>query len=807
MPNNVPTEPDEQAGQNLPIALGAVPPPMLAAMQPPAEEETPLDLRRYRAALFRYKWLIALGALIGLAAGLALTKVQKPKYLAQATIWIQQGVKPGGSQSGPIQEGQLLESFAWQDLVRSYVVLDEVVREMHLFLTPKVPADSSALDALQLTERFRPGEYRVTVDPHGRTFVLSAGTTDIQRGTVGDSVGRAVGFAWAPGPNILRPGRSIGFTISTPRDAAVRLGQDLTAETPVQGNFLRLSLVGTDAVFTAATLNAVAKRFVEVAAELKTEKLTELTKILGEQLATVGDSLRRKEATLQTFRVGTITLPADRPPAVLSPNLQLTQSDPLYQTYFTKKVDRATLEADRQAIQRVLASASDSSDVVVALEGIGAVKQAVELQQALTALTGKQADLRALQVRYTDENPAVQRAAAEVSALRHTTIPTLARALAASLEAREKELDTELASASHELRDIPPRAIEEERLNRDVAIASNLYTTLQSRYEEARLAELSSIPDVRILDAAATPEQPLKNVLPTLLGGGLMGGLGLGVVLAILLDHFDRRVRYPDQVTRGMGLTILGVVPRVPSGSGLRGDAAAPVVDALRSIRLNLVHAYGTAGPLVTTITSAGSGDGKSFIASNLALTFADMGHKTLLIDGDIRRGSLHRVLKLNRKPGLIDYLSGQAARGEIMQATGIASLDFIGSGTRKTGGPELLASGTMSQLLASLRTSYSVIIVDSPPLGAGVDPLVLGTLTGSVLLVFRSGVTDREMASVKLDHMGRLPIRILGAILNDVKDDAVYKYYYSSYYLPGYESKDEKDETAGTAKQISGAR
>jgi polysaccharide biosynthesis transport protein len=804
MPSNVPTEHEGPQPEILPAVL-AQSPALAAAMQPPDEEEAPLDLRRYRAALFRYKWLVVVCALAGAAAGFGLTKVQKPKYMAQATIWIQQG-KAGGAQTGPIQQGQLLESFAWQDLVRSYVVLDEVVRQMHLFLEPKVPADSTALSGLQLTERFRPGEYRVSVDGSGRKFVLTAGTSEIQRGAVGDSVGLAVGLIWAPGPRVLRPGRSIGFTISTPRDAAVKLGQDLEATTPLQGNFLRLSLTGTDPAFTATTLNALAKRFVEVAADLKTEKLSELTKILGEQLSSVGDSLRRKEATLQAFRVGTITLPAERPPAVLPQGQELTQSDPLYQSFFSMKVERETLKRDREAIQAVLASRADTSDPVVALEAIGSVKTSAELVSALGELTGKQATLRALRLRYTDENPSVQRAAGEVTALRSVTVPMLARALIASIQTRERDLDDRLGSASRELRDIPPRAIEQERLSRDVTIASNLYTTLQSRYEEARLAEVSSIPDVRILDAAVTPEKPLKNVVPVLIAGGLAGGLALAIVLAVLLDHFDRRLRYPDQVTRDLGLTILGVVPRVPSGVGLRADAAAPVVDALRSIRLNLVHAYGTAGPLVTTITSPGSGDGKSFISSNLALTFADMGHKTLLIDGDIRRGSLHRVLKLNRKPGLIDYLAGQAGRDEIVQTSGIPSLDFIGSGTRKTGGPELLASGTMSQLLVSLRSSYSVIIVDSPPLGAGVDPLVLGTLTGSILMVFRSGVTDREMASVKLDHMARLPIRILGAILNDVKDDAVYKYYYSSYYLPGYESKDE--EPAGTGvKQLGSVR
>ena len=802
MASEVPNEPSNPTGTNLPVALNAAPVPALAAFQPSLEEDAPLDLRRYRAALFRYKWLLVLGAIGGVCAGFVLTKVQRPKYMAQATIWIQQGAKGGASpqiQTGPIQEGQLLEASSWQDLVRSYLVLDDVVREMHLYLTPLVPADSSALSMLQLKDRYRPGQYSVTVDRSGKAYVLSSVAAEIERGTVGDSIGQAVGFAWAPGANVLRPGRTIGFTVTSVRDAAVYLRKQLQVDAPGQGNFLRLSLTGRDPAFTAATLNAVARRFVEAAAELKTEKLKEVTKILGEQLTTVGDSLRRKEASLQAFRVGTITLPADHPPAVLPSGQELTQSDPLYQDYFNKRVEREELERDREAIEAALAS-RDTTDPVATLEAIGSVKNANELMAALSDLTTKEAALRAMRVRYTDENPAVQRAAGEVAALRTQTIPNLARAVVVAIRAREQELDDQLGAASQELKQIPPRAIEQERLTRDVDIAASLYTTLQARFEEARLAELSSIPDVRILDAAAAPDTPVKNTFALLLGGGLAGGLGLAVLLSLMLDRFDRRIRYPDQVTKGMGLTILGVVPRVPSGGGLRPDATAPVVDALRSIRLNVVHAYGAAGPLVTTITSAGSGDGKSFIASNLALTFADMGHKTLLIDGDIRRGTLHRVLKLNRKPGLIDYLSGHAARGEIMQATGIASLDFIGSGTRKTGGPELLASGMMSQLLVSLRSSYSVIIVDSPPLGAGVDPLVLATLTGSLLLVFRSGVTDREMATVKLDHIGRLPIRILGAILNDVKDDAVYKYYYSSYYLPGYESRDEREAAAGSA-------
>jgi len=159
-------------------------------------------------------------------------------------------------------------------------------------------------------------------------------------------------------------------------------------------------------------------------------------------------------------------------------------------------------------------------------------------------------------------------------------------------------------------------------------------------------------------------------------------------------------------------------------------------------------------------------------------------------------------VLNVNRKPGLLDYLSGQATREQVVQATRMPSVDFIGCGTRKMGGPELLASPAMSQLLISMRAQYSVIICDSAPLGAGVDPLVLGSLTGSLMLVLRNGVTDRELTTAKLGDLDRLPIRVLGAVLNDVKADGVYKYY---SYLPGYHSEDEEDAADPGARLPAG--
>jgi capsular exopolysaccharide synthesis family protein len=207
---------------------------------------------------------------------------------------------------------------------------------------------------------------------------------------------------------------------------------------------------------------------------------------------------------------------------------------------------------------------------------------------------------------------------------------------------------------------------------------------------------------------------------------------------------------------------------------------------------MNIGYAYGTAGPLLVTITSPGTRDGKSFISSNLALSFAEAGFRTLLIDGDVRRGELDRLLSTRRKPGLTDRLANRITIDRLVQPTAYARLSFIGGGTRMQNAPELLSSAAMSELFASLRPSFDVILVDSPPLGAGIDPYVLAAMTGHVLLVVRNGMTDRELAGAKLDMLDRLPVRILGAVLNDVQPSGLYGYYSYAYDPTDYESKDE---------------
>src|SRR5213080_4071088 len=312
------------AFSNLPAAP-LVPPPVVAPGTPHrgmtefdlAGSDSGLDWRRILSALLRFKWLIAGFTLVGTVAGVGATRFLKPEYAAQAKIWIDVEGRRGPDRGpAPIRPSQLLDAESWVDLLKSYVVLDQVVRDERLFVDPSSPADAQALEGLRVADQYRPGAYRFTVDHAGQGYTLAtADGIELERGTLGDSVGTRYGLQWAPDAGSVAPGRTVEFTLTTLRDAATGLGEALDVRMDMDGNFLRFELRGPYPTRITAIVNAVAQRYVQVYADLKRQKVIELTKILGEQVQHSQENLRNAEAALQRFREETITLPSDRPAA------------------------------------------------------------------------------------------------------------------------------------------------------------------------------------------------------------------------------------------------------------------------------------------------------------------------------------------------------------------------------------------------------------------------------------------------------------------------------------------------------------
>src|SRR2546427_3810415 len=325
-------------------------------------------------AVVRFRWLIAAVTVVGTAAGVAATRFLKPQYVAQATIWIDQTDRRGPDR-GPIRPSQLLDPGAWVDLLMSYVVLDEVVRDQRLCLELKSPEDAPAFAAFQLAEQYRPGAYRLTVDGAGRGYNLTtADGSELEHGAVGDSIGSRLGFRWAPGLSVVAPGRTVEFAVATPRDAARRLAETLIVRPDFDGSILRVELEGASPTRIAAIVNAIVQRYAQVAADLKRQKLEEVTKILAEQVQYSQQNLQDAETALQSFRVRTITLPSDRAgPSATGVAGAATGGaggaprGPLFTKFFDVQLEREPARRDRDVLERLVSPAGGSRLACVAL--------------------------------------------------------------------------------------------------------------------------------------------------------------------------------------------------------------------------------------------------------------------------------------------------------------------------------------------------------------------------------------------------------------------------------------------------------
>jgi polysaccharide biosynthesis transport protein len=754
-------------------------------------------VKRTLTAIWRFKWMILAITALGAGAGMVAMRFQSPVYESRARVWIGQNLSGGSGNVGPIRQGALLNGAGWQSLLMSSAVLDTVIQQKRLYLSVATPEDTLAFENFSYNRGLQPGSYRLGMDDSKRGFVLSdADGVVLQRGAFGDSAGVAYGFQWVPSRATVPEDRPIEFSLNSPNDVSKALQDALdVSQRLVQGkadeNFLNISYRGADRNKVASTLDAVVNRFEQVALELKTEALARQREILNDQLHNAEQQLFEHESALQNFKVQTATLPMEDRATARVP-LGVSPSDPsMFGIYYQLNADRDQLHNDQEAIRRVLRESKSGAALITAMEIIPSVRTSSQLTSALASLRESEGKVRANSLVFEDAHPQMRLALEERDSLLHAVIPNLAGLLLAEMQRKEDELDSQIASMSTELRKIPERVITEQKLDRQYTIAADLYKDLENRYQAARLAESITVGDLTILDRPGVSFAPVSDPRRQMLLMFLGGAFALALAAAVLRDRLDPRIQYPDQVTGDMGLNVLGAVPALRGGRLGPADMAL-AVEAFRSIQLSLTHAVGNGGPLTVTFTSPGASDGKSFVTSNLAIAFADMGHRTLVIDGDVRRGSMHKLLGASHKPGLTDFLSGRTDRGAVIQETRYPLLHFVGCGSRQESGPKLLGSPTMREFMSELRSDYDVILVDSPPLGACVDPMILATLTKNMVLVVRTGSTDRSLAESKLDAVDRLPVRVVGAVLNDVAQGGAYRYY---SYVSGYEILDEEPE------------
>jgi capsular exopolysaccharide synthesis family protein len=322
------------------------------------------------------------------------------------------------------------------------------------------------------------------------------------------------------------------------------------------------------------------------------------------------------------------------------------------------------------------------------------------------------------------------------------------------------------------------------QLVRSQTVSDRVYTLLLEKYHEARVAEAMSLSTARLVEAASTPNSPVKprRMLNISLACAL--GLLLGLLLAALADYLDDTIGDTEDMRRYLNLCVLGAVPRFKApGLALIPDQGERSVaaEAYRMLRTNIAFASLDQPARTVLITAAGQLEGKTTTTANLGITMAQEGRKVLLLDTDLRRPALHRLFHLDNSRGLTSVLLGSSALSDVIQAIETENLWVLTSGPLPPNPAELLNSAKMRELLARLRDDWDIVLCDSPPIVMAADAPILASILDGVVLVIEQHKTSRYIIAEAVSILRSARARLLGVAMNKWRAERQGYYYY--YY------------------------
>ncbi len=385
-----------------------------------------------------------------------------------------------------------------------------------------------------------------------------------------------------------------------------------------------------------------------------------------------------------------------------------------------------------------------------------------------------------------------------------------------SSRSRAEEYKKLVDKMSARLTDLPSQTLQYARLERDLKLNENLYLTMKQKYEESRITEAGQMGKVRILDPALVAKRVKPNKRMNMLVGIILG-LGVGVGFAFLREFLDNTVKAVEQLER-KGLTVMGIIPdmhhqaggvikkqpaKTPSKGGTDfrrrlityEDPKSPVSESYRSLRTNITYASADKKIKSLLVSSPQPGEGKSTTTANLAIAFAQLRKRTLLVDADLRKPVQHNVFDQARGPGLSEYLVGGVEDiKSIIHPTKVENLFIVTAGGLPPNPSELLGSGRMSTLVDQLEQEWDMVLFDSPPIVAVTDASMISGEIDAILLVVKAGQTDRAAVDRALDTINNVKAPLIGVILNGANPETLsgkYSYYYS-YYNYYYHSDDK---------------
>ena len=730
------------------------------AFLPRSSEQESLPILRYLRTVMRYRWsimsIVVVAAIIGLLNAVSAISL----YQANARLLVKYN-QPSISNVQQFEPMPLHWLFfqTQADIIQSRAVAERVVRKLGLDApAPQDPETASKSSPPSLGARMR-------------SWIAEAAT-------------------WLPAELKAPP--------KPPPDESARhtaLINGVLGAVSVDGGkeseVLIVRYVAADPVMAAKFANAFAETYIEFGLESRVTNVQQATSWLSRRIEELRQQVNESEDALRQFQAREDLVDTQNREQIISAKLGSLTAE-----LVKAQSRRSEAEARHTQVQQFLAKGTDY-DSIARIMNIPIV---VDVLRIKTELERKVAELSE---RYGPKHPKMIAATAELAEINKRLKGEVEKSVTSARKefelavAQERKYNSMIDEQQSQMREVSGKAFQLKQLEREVEANRQLYETFLARFKEADVASEYDVPNARIIDRAMPPTTPFKPNRKRMVLIAAFLGLAFGVALAFLRDHFNNTIKTKDEAEEKLKLPVFGIVPRLRIGHSRRtpierevfNDPRSAFAEAINDIRTAILFASVDSLPRVILITSSIPSEGKTTLASNLALAFRKRG-KTLLIDADLRKGRLKHITHAPTVVGLTDLLAGDCAESEaIVQDPEAEGLSVLMAGTMPPNPLELVSSRRFADQLERLKAEFEFIVIDGAPLLPVSDSLVLASLVDSVIFVVRADATSRDTALEALKRAQSARLKPTGIVLQQFDWRRLRSYAsrygqaYNSYY------------------------
>lgn len=742
--------------------------------QPPSRQEAPnqdgdeLDLLGLVGALIEARWLILLITLLALLVGGTYAVVTQPVYEANTLIQVEESKPGAGSALG--EAASLFEirspATAEIEILRSRLVVGGAVNDLQLTVVavPKLLPVVGQWLSRRATELSDPGFMGMPGYVTGSESI-KLGALELPGALEGKRL-------------VLVAGENNAYSLFDHN-----------------GNPLGQGVVGTPLTLTFSLSPEMS--------EVKPRSrilVTRLTAKPGGQFYVTHES---KQKVISALQRNLTIAEQGRQSGIISVKLQGTDPQRLARTllaigsgYVRQNTERKAAEAEKTLVflggflPQIKAQLEGSENLYnkfrnqnstfdLSNEGKQSLQSSVEIETKLFDLRQKR---RELESRFTAEHPSIQVIDQQINAV-----------------------SREASALTGRIKTLPNLEQDLLRLTRDAKVNNELYASLLNSAQQLRIVKEGRVGNVRVVDGAVEPEDPIKPQRSVIVAVSGLLGLVLGVAIALLRNSLKAGVRDPAEVESATGMHVFATVPRSKAQDALSKAIKAqspgvhllslsapddPGVESLRSLRTALQFALLTASNNIVMITGPTPGVGKSFTSANFAALLGAGGKRVLLIDADLRRGHIHQYYGVERSGGLTELITGGHTLAQVLRRSVSTNVDLITTGVLAVNVGELLLLPSLKQLFRSLSTHYDLILVDTPPVLAVSDSQVIAPNAATVFMVMRADISTLSELRESTRRLEQVGVTVKGVIFNDLNLDSRryrYGYKYSSYQYVNY--------------------